>query len=63
MALNNVPLIDGDTKPFALLVKLLLKWWIYAFCALKIAEVIPKFHLHAVLTDTVRYGDALKCAN
>ena len=36
-----------------LLVKLPLKQWVYACCTLQIGKVIPDFHLHAVLTDTV----------
>ena len=36
------------------MMKLPLTWSVYAWCTLNINEVIPDFHLHAVLIDTKR---------
>ena len=48
------------------MMQLPLKQWVCALCTFLIGEVIPKFHVHAMLIDMVRQvyrSDALKCAD
>ena len=48
----------------AIVMKLLIKRRVCALCTFLFGKVIPEFHLHIVLIDTVCYaycGDALKC--